>query len=359
MPKITIVLPTYNGQQYIKESIESIINQTFKDWELIIVNDCSVDDTPMIINKYAELDTRIRIIHNDENKKLPQSLNIGFSYARGKYYTWTSDDNMYLPDALLKMNEYLDNNLQEVMVRAGYEVIDRKGKKVYDSLPYDKDYMYVHNCVGACFLYRREIVQIIGEYNPNRFLVEDYEYWLRILFKYQSIGNINENLYLYRIHEKSLSEKRRVDVEEQLLILRKQYIAKIIVGIKHRKDYLCELYYELKKANMLKKEIIKLFIQYVPELRIDGEKVSTQRAIIYGAGLYGKQVYSRYSNIIDYYADKNKSGMYLFGKEIITIQKMKELSGEYQILVAASGEHIYSFLKTLVENGIFKCVILV
>ncbi len=359
MPKITIVLPTYNGQQYIRKSIESIINQTFKDWELIIVNDCSVDDTSTIINKYAELDTRIRIINNDKNKKLPQSLNIGFSYARGEYYTWTSDDNMYLPDALWEMNEYLDRNMQEVMVCTGYTIIDSEGKKLYDSSPYDKDYMYVHNRVGACFLYRREIAKTIGMYNPNSFLVEDYEYWLRILFKYKSIGNINENLYLYRIHEKSLSENRKKDINEQLLIIRKQYIAQIVASIKHRKDYLCELYYEFKKAKMLNQEIVKLFIKYVPELRIDCETVSMQRAIIYGAGLYGKQAYSRYSNIIDYYVDKNKSGMYLFGKEIITIQKMKELSGEYQILVAASGEHIYSFLKTLVEYEIYKCVVLV
>lgn len=359
MPKITIVLPTYNGQQYIKESIESIINQTFKDWELIIVNDCSIDNTFMIINEYAKRDSRISIINNEENKKLPQSLNIGFSYARGKYYTWTSDDNLYLPDALWKMNQYLDENLQEVMVCTGYEVINSEGEKLYDSSSYDKSYMYVRNRVGACFLYRSEVVETIGEYNKNSFLVEDYEYWLRILFKYKSIGNINENLYLYRIHDKSLSENRKKDINRQLLIMRKQYIVQIMECIKHRKDYLCELYYEFKHAKMLDEEMIKLFMQYVPEIRIDCETVSTQRAIVYGAGGVGKQVYSMYSNIIDYYADKNKYGMYLCGKEIITLQKMKELSGEYQILVAASEKYIYSFLKTLVEYDIHKCVVLV
>lgn len=359
MPKITIVLPTYNGEQYIKESIESIINQTFKDWELIIVNDGSIDNTLMIINAYAKLDPRIQIINNDENKKLPQSLNIGFSYARGKYYTWTSDDNLYLPDALCKMNKYLDEHLQEVMVCAEYAVIDSEGKKMYDSSPYDKDYMYVRNRVGACFLYRSEIVDAIGGYNPNSFLVEDYEYWLRILFKYNSIGNINEKLYLYRIHDKSLSENRKKDINKQLLIMRKKYIVQIVACIEHRKDYLCKLYYEFKQAEMLDKELIKLFIQYVPELKIDGDTISTQRAIVYGAGLCGKQAYSKYSNIIDYYADKNKYGTSLFGKEVITIKKMKELSSGYQILVAANGEHIYSFLKTLIEYDINKCVILV
>lgn len=99
MPKISIILPTYNGQQYIGEAIESIIEQTFQDWELIIVDDCSSDNTLDIIRKYEKQDLRIKVIHNDVNKKLPASLNIGFKYAKGMYLTWTSDDNMYLPGA--------------------------------------------------------------------------------------------------------------------------------------------------------------------------------------------------------------------------------------------------------------------
>ena len=103
MPKVSIVLPTYNGEKFIRESIDSILYQTFTDWELIIVNDCSTDGTPNIVNRYAASDSRIRVIHNKENQKLPESLNIGFREARGEYLTWTSDDNMYLPSALEKM----------------------------------------------------------------------------------------------------------------------------------------------------------------------------------------------------------------------------------------------------------------
>ena len=110
MPKISIILPTYNGQLYIREAIESVIKQIFKDWELIIVDDCSSDNTLDIIKEYEKLDSRIRVIHNEVNKKLPASLNIGFSYAKGEYFTWTSDDNLYLPSALYRMNLYLDEN---------------------------------------------------------------------------------------------------------------------------------------------------------------------------------------------------------------------------------------------------------
>ena len=116
MPKVSIVLPTYNGEEYISNAIESIINQTYNDWELIIVNDCSNDNTLDIINKYALADSRISIIINNQNMKLPESLNIGFRNAKGDYLSWTSDDNMYDSKAIEKMVHYLDSNPNDNMV---------------------------------------------------------------------------------------------------------------------------------------------------------------------------------------------------------------------------------------------------
>ena len=74
MPEISIVLPTYNGEKYLKQSIESILGQTYTDWELIVVNDCSTDSTQEIIDFYRKKDTRIRTIFNYTNQKLPESL---------------------------------------------------------------------------------------------------------------------------------------------------------------------------------------------------------------------------------------------------------------------------------------------
>ena len=99
MSEISIVLPTYNGEQYISQSIDSILKQTFPDWELIIVNDCSTDHTLEIVKQYAEKDHRIKIVNNSINKKLPSSLNIGFQHSCGNFLTWTSDDNLYHENA--------------------------------------------------------------------------------------------------------------------------------------------------------------------------------------------------------------------------------------------------------------------
>ena len=97
-PKISIVLPCYNGAKMLGNAIESIINQTLQNWELIIVNDCSTDNTLQVAQSFAEKDNRIKVITNEYNSKLPASLNNGFRQAQGEYWTWTSDDNLLLPE---------------------------------------------------------------------------------------------------------------------------------------------------------------------------------------------------------------------------------------------------------------------
>lgn len=111
MAVVSIVMPVYNGEKYLKQSITSVINQTFKDWNLIIVDDCSTDSSPKIMNEYAKSDNRIQVIHNKVNSKIPASLNNGFEKASGRYYTWTSDDNIYEHDAIEKMVNYLDEHI--------------------------------------------------------------------------------------------------------------------------------------------------------------------------------------------------------------------------------------------------------
>ena len=122
---ISIVLPVYNGERYLADSINSILNQTYKDFELIIVNDCSTDSSLEIIEEFARTDPRIIIINNEQNQKLPRSLNIGFSHCRGEYYTWTSDDNLMLPDFCEAMITKLHNsNADLVFSRCG--IIDKE-----------------------------------------------------------------------------------------------------------------------------------------------------------------------------------------------------------------------------------------
>ena len=121
---ISIVLPVYNGAKYLRESIESVIAQTYPNWELLIVDDCSKDETPEIAQEYAKRDSRIRYYRNENNLRLPRNLNKGFSLTQGNYLTWTSDDNRYRPTALERMYQALQEDKKAQLVYASYDVID-------------------------------------------------------------------------------------------------------------------------------------------------------------------------------------------------------------------------------------------
>ena len=216
MPKVSIVLPTFNGSKYIAESLTSIINQTFTDWELIIINDCSTDNTPDIINDFSSKDKRIKVFTNKTNLKLPRSLNEGFKHASGMYYTWTSDDNRYKTNALKEMVSVLDNNQNIGLIYCNTDIIDEHGEVIGQSnLPLPEN-LINQNVIGACFMYRADIAKKIGGYEPDFFLAEDYEYWLRF-FLNSEIYKHNLNLYEYRLHSKSLTAASR---ERQILIQR-------------------------------------------------------------------------------------------------------------------------------------------
>lgn len=219
---VSIVLPIYNGEKYMNLSIDSILNQTYKNWELIIIDDCSTDKTPEIAKAYADKDTRISYYRNEVNLKLPRGLNRGFSIARGDYLTWTSDDNLYLPEAIERMLNTLQKENTD-FVFATCDVINENGE-VVEIIKAPKNYKKAilrGDFVGACFMYTRKVYEAIGDYNPDNFLVEDYDYWLKIFAKFD-VSNIQDVLYQYRWHDGALTsteKKERInDVCERVLI---------------------------------------------------------------------------------------------------------------------------------------------
>jgi glycosyltransferase involved in cell wall biosynthesis len=210
-PLVSIVLPTYNGSRYLARSVESCMEQTYSHWELIIVDDCSTDDTPRIIEQYTRKDTRIRAVRNERNRRLPGSLNRGFAEARGDYLTWTSDDNYYLPEALSVMVYFLNSHPDIGMVYTDYTVVDRDGAVLrYVESP-DVEQLVVKNIVGASFLYRREVKEVVGNYAEELVLVEDYDYWLRVASHFR-LAPLRQNLYAYMMHEASLTSLNRREV---------------------------------------------------------------------------------------------------------------------------------------------------
>lgn len=212
---ISVVLPTYNGSKYIKQSIESIINQTYKEWELIVIDDCSTDDTNKIVQEYTLKDNRIKLYKNETNKRLPASLNTGFAKTSGEYLTWTSDDNIYKENAFEKMIEYFQLNSDVGFVFSNMTIIDENGniKQKNSYIPSSMEEIKYKNIVGASFMYKREVYKTIGDYDTSKFLIEDYDYWLRISRKFK-IRFINDSLYFYRTHSGSLTESKNSQMLE-------------------------------------------------------------------------------------------------------------------------------------------------
>lgn len=205
MKLISIILPVYNGEKYLATSIESCLNQTHKNIELVIVNDCSTDATLDIVNRYAVNDDRIRIINNKENKKLPASLNIGHKEAKGNFITWTSDDNFYEINALeVLLNEILEKKAD--IVYSDFVLIDDEGNKVREIEFIGIENIIFGNFIGCCFLYKNEVYQRNKGYNEDFFLVEDYDFWLRAV-SHSRYSQVKKTLYNYRKHGESLTSQ--------------------------------------------------------------------------------------------------------------------------------------------------------
>lgn len=256
-PVVSIVLATYNGEKHIRESIASCLKQTLNDFELIIVNDCSIDRTPEIIEQFAQNDPRIRLVHNKINKKLPASLNIGFSMASGKYHTWTSDDNAYAPTALEEMVNFLEHRPLTDVVYCDYVKVDERTRHTREWIVKDIDYIGRGNPVGACFMYRPEVFEKLNGYNENLFCVEDYDFWLRAFrhgFKFTPLRKI---LYFYRCHENSLTETKKEKIREMTSKLNEDHFR--ILNETKKNTVLCD-----KVSHLIK----SLNTPFVPEKRV-------------------------------------------------------------------------------------------
>jgi glycosyltransferase involved in cell wall biosynthesis len=188
------------------------LTQTYNNIELIIVNDCSTDDTAGIIEHYSRLDNRIKVVHNKVNMKLPSSLNKGFSLAKGEYFTWTSDDNLFGKDALQAL---LDNMQAEGadIIYSSYYFINESGGRLDKFAGVPEEILF--KCVvGACFLYKRSVHEQLGGYDVTKFRMEDMDFWLRAFPRFRIRFIDQPDLYSYRKHPNSLTSAIHSDADK-------------------------------------------------------------------------------------------------------------------------------------------------
>lgn len=205
-PRISVLMTAYNAEKYIAQAIESILNQTYTDYEFIIINDGSTDDTPNIIQKYADQDSRIIFVDNKQNQGLIAVLNQGLDMAHGEFIARMDADDISLPQRFEKQIAYLDMNPEVGVLGTliqGFDAMDAEGIQIPVVTVFDllKQNYIAHPSV----MMRKEVLDKYSlRYNPEYKHCEDLELWSRMIFL-TKIHNLMEVLLMYRITGNNIS----------------------------------------------------------------------------------------------------------------------------------------------------------
>lgn len=211
-PLISVNMSVYNGGAYLSESIESILNQTYQDFELIICDDGSTDNSLEIIRSFSAKDSRIVVITR-ENRGLSYSLNEILSIANGRYIARMDQDDIALPERFALQVKYLEEHPEVVCVGGDTYLIDHKGRHLTTLIHLKGDDKIQQSALAghgsithSCAMIRTEVIKEIGGYDARNPLTLDLDLWLR-LGEHGKLANISEPVVKFRLHAGSVSER--------------------------------------------------------------------------------------------------------------------------------------------------------
>ncbi len=222
-PQVTVLMPAYNAERYIRPAIASILNQTFRDFELLIIEDGSTDATEEIIGEFN--DPRISVFKNEVNRGIVYSLNKGVALARGEYLARMDTDDLSEPNRLMLQYEYLANHPDIAICGSGMMLFNSKGSfgKVYyslDSSALKAEMLFNSPFAHPSIMARREVLAA-NPYEPSALHAEDYDLWSRILLSHRGV-NLPYFLLRYRISPNHITAVANRNADE-----RKQVISRI------------------------------------------------------------------------------------------------------------------------------------
>lgn len=249
---ISVLMPVYNGAKYLEISIESILKQSIRDFEFIIVDDGSTDSSFKIIDRYIKKDKRIILLKNKTHLGTTKSLNKGLSVAKGKYIVRMDADDWSSPDRLKIQYDFMEKNL-DIGVSGGYvDICDRNLKHLYtrkylltDKSIRRKIFLYSPFAHPAT-IWNRELMVGVGGYNENIPLSQDAELYFRI-GKIAKFANIKETLIKLRVHADSSSISKDRTQERYAIYAR----IKAIIEYDHSARFIDWLYIIFRIAAMV------------------------------------------------------------------------------------------------------------
>jgi glycosyltransferase involved in cell wall biosynthesis len=220
--KISVVMPVYNSGQLIHNTIISILNQTYEDFEFIIVNDASKDDTLNIIKEYQKKDKRIKIINNNKNLGISLASNKGLDIAKGKYIAMMDHDDISLPERFEKQIKYLEKNKDVFLIGTGNKYIDKEGnilnkiKTITNPDKIKKEIISGTNRICHPSIMFRNETKI--RYREKIYYAQDVDFFLQLLSENKVLTNLPDVLFHYRVHNTQTSMEKR---NKQLLFYKK------------------------------------------------------------------------------------------------------------------------------------------
>ncbi|KKT37083.1 MAG: WbfO protein [Parcubacteria group bacterium GW2011_GWA1_44_13] len=216
-------MSVYNGEKYLTQAIESILSQTYTDFEFIIINDGSTDKSLEILNKFKKENARIRIISR-ENKGLIYSLNEGVRNARGEYIARMDADDISLSQRFEKQFKYMKEN-DLAVCGTWAEGIDNLGNKIKEmdyppSANKIKIFTLLHNpFIHPSVMFRKDVFEKVGGYRKIYNLAEDHELWTRMIFTYKA-DNVPEKLLKYRLHDGQITRRNNFAMRMKGILVR-------------------------------------------------------------------------------------------------------------------------------------------
>jgi glycosyltransferase involved in cell wall biosynthesis len=232
---ISIILPTYNGGDCIGRAIKSVQDQSFQDWELLVIIDGSTDTTFERVSKIAQNDSRIVIVNNEQNKGIQKTLNDGIKKSLGKYIARIDDDDVWIDRYKIeKQYSFLEKHKDHVLVGTGMVLMNQQRKDSGQYLFPASDYEIRKKILGQnCFahsavMYDKQVVVELGGYSEDKKLehIEDHELWLR-MGTFGKFANINDYAIAYQVSPQSISGKNKLI----------QFFRKLRICIQYRKQY--------------------------------------------------------------------------------------------------------------------------
>lgn len=219
---VSIITPAYNSENYLVDCIKSVLNQTYVNWEMIIVDDCSKDNTYNLGIKYAEKDSRIKVIKNATNQGVANSRNTAIENSKGKYIAFLDSDDMWKPEKLATQIKFMKQE-NIAFSFTSYEIINEEGsslEKVF-KVPKLIDYkQYLKNTIIGCLTVMID-TEKLGKIKMSNSNLEDVVMWMEILKKEEFAYGINENLAYYRVSNSSVSANKVQNAIKYYNILRK------------------------------------------------------------------------------------------------------------------------------------------